>query len=102
MIPPDESIRKNITSIKAEDLQDEDKLRKIMKMPPLTEVEVRQNDEKILKLQERQQKQTLKQQQRIQARSVKSNLHQKTHYKAVSSMLVQEGAPQSFEDGSAH
>ena len=50
MIPPDESIRKNIATIKAEDLQDEDKLRKIMKVPPLTEMEVLLKDEKINKL----------------------------------------------------
>jgi hypothetical protein len=56
MIPPDPNVGHNITAISAEDLQDEDKMRKIMKAPPLTEADVRLKDEKIAKLQVEHQK----------------------------------------------
>ena len=50
MMPPDPNVKHKITALSVEDMQDEDKLRKMMKVPPLTEAEVRLKDEKVAKL----------------------------------------------------
>lgn len=71
-------------------------------MPPLSEQQVRINDEKMRRQQVIKQKQVLKQMQRDQAKSIKSNLHKKTHYKALTSLVMEDSKCISLEDGSAH